>query len=78
MSGNQAQQSQDKNQMTTILGIHLIVLGCGALLLVFKAVSLGGIYDSWAPGGGDVRRVTHPTLRPATILGYLVSSPFGS
>ena len=68
---------QDKNQMTSILGIHLVLLGFGALLLVYKAVSLGGIYDTWAPGGGDVRRVSHPTLRPSTILAYLVSSPFG-
>ena len=68
---------QDKNAMTSILGIHLCVLGVGALLLVYKAVSLGGIYDTWAPGGGDVRRILHPTLRPSTILGYLVSSPFG-
>ena len=49
----------------------------GLHLLVYKAVSLGGIYDTWAPGGGDVRRVSHPTLRPSTILAYLVSSPFG-
>ena len=62
--------------MTSILGIHLVLLGFGALLLVYKAVSLGGIYDTWAPGGGDVRRVSHPTLRPSTILAYLVSSPF--
>ena len=57
--------------MTSILGIHLVLLGFGALLLVYKAVSLGGIYDTWAPGGGDVRRVSHPTLRPSTILAYL-------
>ncbi|KAJ3668496.1 hypothetical protein LUZ60_018474 [Juncus effusus] len=25
----------------------------GAFLLVFKAVYFGGVYDTWAPGGGD-------------------------
>jgi photosystem II CP43 chlorophyll apoprotein len=28
---------------------------CGALLLVAKAMYIGGVYDTWAPGGGDVR-----------------------
>ena len=32
-----------------------MLLGFGALLLD----------DTWAPGGGDVRRVSHPTLRPS-------------
>ncbi|KAJ3669693.1 hypothetical protein LUZ61_022714 [Rhynchospora tenuis] len=27
--------------------------GLGAFLLVFKAVYFGGVYDTWAPGGGD-------------------------
>jgi photosystem II CP43 chlorophyll apoprotein len=44
---------RDKNKMTTILGIHLILLGIGSFLLVFKATQYGGIYDTWAPGGGD-------------------------
>ena len=68
---------KDKNKMTTILGFHLIVLGCGALLLVAKAVFFGGLYDTWAPGGGDVRVITNPTLNPAVIFGYLTRSPFG-
>ncbi|MBD2184372.1 photosystem II reaction center protein CP43 [Planktothrix sp. FACHB-1355] len=68
---------KDKNKMTTILGFHLIMLGLGALLLVAKAVFFGGVYDTWAPGGGDVRVITNPTLNPAVIFGYLTRSPFG-
>ncbi len=68
---------KDKNKMTTILGFHLIVLGIGAFLLVFKAVFFGGVYDTWAPGGGDVRIINNPTLNPAAIFGYLLDSPFG-
>ncbi len=68
---------KDKNKMTSILGFHLIILGCGALLLVAKACFFGGLYDTWAPGGGDVRVITNPTLNPAIIFGYLLKSPFG-
>lgn len=68
---------KDKNQMTNIIGYHLILLGCGALLLVFKAMFFGGVYDTWAPGGGDVRIITNPTLNPAVIFGYLTKAPFG-
>jgi photosystem II CP43 chlorophyll apoprotein len=68
---------KDKNKMTTILGFHLIILGCGALLLVAKAMFFGGVYDTWAPGGGDVRVISNPTLNPAVIFGYLLRSPFG-
>ncbi len=68
---------KDKNKMTTILGIHLILLGLGALLLVAKAMAFGGLYDTWAPGGGDVRIITNPTLNPAVIFGYLLKAPFG-
>ena len=63
--------------MTTILGIHLIILGIGSWLLVWKAMYFGGVYDSWAPGGGDVRIITNPTVSPAAILSYLLKSPFG-
>ena len=68
---------KDKNQMTNIIGYHLILLGLGAFLLVAKAMFFGGLYDTWAPGGGDVRVVTNPTLNPAVIFGYLAKSPFG-
>ena len=68
---------KDRNKMNTILGIHLILLGIGAFLLVFKALYFGGIYDTWAPGGGDVRKITNLTLSPSIIFGYLLKSPFG-
>ena len=42
---------KDKNKMTSILGFHLIILGFGAWLLVWKAMYFGGVYDTWAPGG---------------------------
>lgn len=68
---------KDKNQMTNIIGYHLILLGLGAFLLVFKAMFFGGVYDTWAPGGGDVRVISNPTLNPAVIFGYLAKAPFG-
>jgi len=68
---------KDKNKITTILGIHLILLALGSWLLVLKAIFFGGIYDTWAPGGGDVRYVLQPTLSPNVIIGYLFKSPFG-
>ena len=37
----------------------------------------GGVYDTWAPGGGDVRLITNPTLDPGVIFGYLFRAPFG-
>jgi hypothetical protein len=49
---------KDKNQMTTILGIHLILLGVGAWLLVLKAMNYGGLYN--------------PVLSPATIYGSVL------
>jgi len=54
----------DRNAMTSILGIHLLLLGIGALLLVAKATVFGGLYDPWAPGGGDVRILPSPSIVP--------------
>ena len=59
---------EDDRKMTTIIGIHLTLLGIGAFLLVFKAMFWGGIFD---PGVGQVRIVTDPTINPAQIFGYL-------
>jgi photosystem II CP43 chlorophyll apoprotein len=53
---------KDRNKMTTILGIHLILLGVGVFLPVLKALYFGGVYDTWALGSGDVRKITNPTL----------------
>ena len=62
-------QWNDGNKMTTILGIHLVLLGIGALMLVVKAVYGSGLYD---PAIANVRVITKPTLNPQTIFGYLV------
>ncbi|KAL2957343.1 hypothetical protein AAZX31_18G141500 [Glycine max] len=41
------------------------------------ALYFQGIYDTWAPGGVDVRKITNLTLSPSIIFGYLLKSPFG-
>ncbi len=59
---------QDKNRMTTIIGIHLIFLGLGAWLLVLKAMFFGGLYD---PVMEDVRVIASPNFNP---FGHLVGT----
>uniref|UniRef100_UPI000349C556 chlorophyll a/b binding light-harvesting protein n=2 Tax=Baaleninema simplex TaxID=2862350 RepID=UPI000349C556 len=59
---------KDADKMTNILGIHLILLGLGAWLLVAKALFWGGLFDA---STNAVRVVAHPTLNPLTIFGYL-------
>lgn len=59
---------KDEGKMTTIIGIHLILLGLGAWLLVTKAMFWGGLYD---PTAESVRVITAPTINPARIFGYL-------
>ncbi|NJL83667.1 MAG: chlorophyll a/b binding light-harvesting protein [Chloroflexaceae bacterium] len=65
---------EDGDKMTTIIGIHLMLLGVGAWLLVAKALFWGGLFDPWMANGGDVRVIIHPTLNPARIFGYLVGA----
>lgn len=62
---------QDDDKMTTIIGIHLTLLGIGAFLLAFKAMFWGGLFDPTAGDLGQVRIVTDPTVNPITIFGYL-------
>ncbi len=57
--------------MTSIIGIHLVLLGLGAYLLVLKAMFWGGLFDPWAGDGGQVRIITDPTVNPGQIFGYL-------
>jgi photosystem II CP43 chlorophyll apoprotein len=65
---------EDGNKMTTILGIHLVVLGIGALLFVLKATRFGGLYDPVA----EQVHLIQPNLDPSRIFGYLFGfSPTG-
>ena len=70
----------DRFRVTAILGSHLGTLGLGALLLLVKAVYLGGFYDTLASGGGDMRnmKLTRVTLNPFVLGRYLPRTPFGS
>ena len=70
----------DRFRISAILGVHLITLGLGSALLYIKAVYFGGLYDTWASGGGDVRLIQSElvTLNPYTLGRYLVRGPFGS
>lgn len=59
---------KDADKMTTIMGIHLLLLGAGAWLLAAKAMFWGGLYD---PHLENVRVIAHPTLNAGRIFGYL-------
>lgn len=59
---------KDGGRMTTILGIHLVMLGVGASLLVLKATRFGGIYDPLL----EQVRLVQPNINPFRIFGYLL------
>jgi photosystem II CP43 chlorophyll apoprotein len=68
---------EDTDKMTSIIGIHLVLLGIGAFLLVFKAMFWGGLFDPTAGSNGAVRIITDPTINPVRIFGYLFGA-YGS
>lgn len=73
-------QWQDRFRLTAILGAHLGAVGLASILLYMKACYFGGVFDTWAAGGGDVRLVkeTCVTYNPLIIGRYLIRAPFGS
>ena len=50
-------QWQDRFRITGILGAHLGSLAIASVLLLVKAVYVGGLYDTWSSAGGDIRTV---------------------
>ena len=70
----------DRYLMSSILGVHLSILGIASYLLVLKSTVFGGIYDTWALGGSDIRTVSFYdiTLDISPIINYVISAPFGS
>jgi photosystem II CP43 chlorophyll apoprotein len=72
-------QWSDRFRITSILGSHLSFVGLAALLLTMKGVFLGGLYDTWASGGGDVRSIKEYSVsfNPSLLFRYLTRAPFG-
>ena len=73
-------QWQDRFRVTVVLGVHLGALSVGSVLLFVRSVYAGGLYDTWASAGGDVRVIKDRavSLTPYILGKYLVRAPFGS
>jgi photosystem II CP43 chlorophyll apoprotein len=73
-------QYQERFRLTAILGAHLAFLGLASFLLQLKATKYGGLYDTWASGGGDARLIkdTSVSLNPYVLGRYLFRAPFGN
>lgn len=67
---------KDRFRVTCILGAHLIFLGIASLLVVYRGLN-GGMYDTFSPGGGDLRVVKSVTTSAYIIGCYLTRAPFG-
>ena len=73
-------QWQDRFRITAILGAHLGTLGSASSLLFVKGVYLGGLYDTWASAGGDIRVIKDSIvgLNGYVLAKYLARAPLGS
>jgi len=71
---------QDRFRITAILGAHLGIVGTAAILFYLKATVFGGLYDTSASGGGDIRLMKdiHVTYNPYVLGRYLPRAPYGS
>merc|ERR1711933_512517 len=63
---------QDRYKISSILGVHLKILGIGSILLFIKVIYLGGIYDTLSSGGGDIKLLleNYITLNPYLLGGH--------
>ena len=73
-------QWKDRFRITGILGAHLGFLGSSVEFLFLKGLKLGGVYDTWACGGGDIRVIKGALLplNPYVLGKYLARGALGS